>query len=140
MAIIPWKPFSDLDHFFEDSNDWMMPVFSKREMNKPAMDVYETEKEVIAEVSLPNVDPEKVDVSLEDGLLKVSGGMEEEKEEKEKGYWKREIRSGSFERMVQIPVSVKEDAIDASYEKGILKIVMPKAEPKPSSKVKIKVK
>lgn len=140
MAIIPWKPFSDLDHFFEDSNDWMMPVFPKREINKPAMDIYETEKDVIAEVSLPNIDPEKIDVSLEDGVLRVSGEREEKKEEKDKGYWKREIRNGSFERMIQIPISVKENEIDAFYEKGILKIVMPKAGPKPSSKVKIKIK
>jgi HSP20 family protein len=139
MALIPWKPFSDLDHFFEDE-DWMMPIFSKKEMVRPAMDIYETEKEVIAEVSLPKVDPEKVEVSLEDGILRVSGGEQEIKEEKEKGYWKKEIRKGSFERMIRLPIPVKEDSIDAAYEKGVLKIVMQKAGPKPASKVKIKVK
>lgn len=66
--------------------------------------------------------------------------MDEKKEEKEKGYWRREIRTGSFERMVRLPVAVKEDAVEATYEKGVLKIVMPKAEAKPSSKVKIQIK
>jgi len=139
MSLIPWKPFSDLDRFFGD-DDWLMPVFPRVELTKPAMDVKETDKEVIAEVEIPGFDPERVDVSVEDGVLRVKGSMDEKKEEKEKGYWRKEIRTGSFERMVRLPVAVKEDAIEATYEKGILKIVMPKSEAKPSSKVKIQVK
>lgn len=107
---------------------------------KPAMDIKETSKEVIAEVEIPGFDPEKVEVSVEDGVLRVRGVMDEKKEEKEKGYWRREIRKGSFERAVRLPVAIKENAIEATYEKGVLKIVMPKAETKTSSKVKIRVK
>jgi len=138
-SLIPWRPFSDLDKFFGD-DDWLLPVFPRLDFTKPAMDVRETDKEVIAEVEIPGFDPEKVDVSVEDGLLKVRGLMDEKKEEKEKGYWRKEIRKGSFERMVRLPVAVKENAVEATYEKGVLKIVMPKAEAKPSAKVKIKVK
>jgi len=139
MSLIPWKPFSDLDRFFGD-DDWLMPVFPRVELTKPAMDVKETDKKIIAEVEIPGFDPEKIDVSVEDGVLRVKGSMDEKKEEKEKGYWRKEIRTGSFERMVRLPVAVKEDAVEATYEKGLLKIVMPKAETKPTSKVKIKVK
>lgn len=139
MALIPWRPFSDLERFFEDE-DWLMPVFPRVDFGKPAIDIKETDKEVVAEVEIPGFDPEKVDVSVEDGILKVKGVMDEKKEEKEKGYWRREIRRGSFERMVRLPAAVKEDAVEASYEKGVLKIMMPKAEAKPSSKVKIQVK
>ena len=70
----------------------------------------------------------------------MSGKIDEKKEEKEKDYWRKEIRKGSFERMMRLPVAVKEDAIEATYDKGVLKVVMPKAKAKPSSKVKIKVK
>jgi len=139
MSLIPWRPFSDLDKFFEDE-DWLIPVFPRVSIGKPAMDIKETDTEIIAEVEIPGFDPEKVDVSVEDGVLKVKGAMDEKKEEKEKGYWRREIRRGSFERMMRLPAAVKEDAVEATYEKGILKIVMPKAEVKPSSKVKIQVK
>ncbi len=139
MPIVPWRPFSDLEKFFED-DDWLMPVFPRMSLKQPAMDVKETNKEVIAEVEIPGFDPEKVDVSVEDGVLKVKGAMDEKKEEKEKDYWRREIRRGSFERLVRLPSAVKEDAVEATYEKGVLKIVMPKAEAKPSSKVKIQVK
>jgi len=139
MSLIPWKPFSDLDKFFGD-DDWLLPVFPRMELTNPAMDVKETDKEVIAEVEIPGFDPEKVDISVEGGVLRVKGSMDEKKEEKAKGYWRKEIRTGSFERMVRLPVAVKEDAVEATYEKGLLKIVMPKAEIKPTSKVKIQVK
>lgn len=139
MALIPWRPTSDLDKFFGD-DDWMFPVFPRAELTTPAMDVYETDKDVVAELNLPGFDPEKVDVSVEDGVLRVSGASEEKKEEKEKGYWRKEIRKGSFERAVRLPVTVKEDAVEASYEKGVLRIVIPKAEAKTPAKVKIQVK
>jgi len=139
MPLIPWKPFFDLDKFFGD-DDWLLPVFPRTGFIRPAMDIKETDKEVIAEVEIPGFDPEKIDVSVEDGVLRVKGSMEEKKEEKEKGYWRKEIRAGSFERAVRLPVAVKENEVEATYEKGILKIVMPKSETKPSSRVKIQVK
>jgi len=139
MAIIPWRPLSDdLDRFFEE--DWLLPTFSSIRIPEPAMDVYETDKEVIAEVNLPGIDPEKVEISVKDQILRVSGRSEEKKEEKEKGYWRREIKKGSFERMVRLPSPVKEDKVDATYEKGVLKIVMPKTEMKKEKSIKIKVK
>jgi len=125
--------------FFGD-DDWLLPVFPRMELTKPAMDLKETDKEVIAEVEVPGFDPEKINVSVEDGVLRVKGSMDEKKEEKEKGYWCKEIRTGSFERMMRLPVPVKEKAIEATYEKGLLKIVMPKAEIKAAPKVKILVK
>jgi HSP20 family protein len=139
MPLIPWRPFSDLEKFFDD-DDWLLPVFPRLELVKPAMNLKETDKEIVAEVEAPGFNPENIEVSVEDGVLRVRGKMDEKKEEKEKGYWRREIRTGSFERAVKLPVAVKESAVEATYEKGILKIVMPKVETKPSSKVKIRVK
>jgi HSP20 family protein len=139
MALIPWKPFSDWEKFFEEE-DWLLPILPRSNYLKPAINLKETEKEVIAEVEIPGFDPEKVDISLEDGVLKVSGQAEEKKEEKEKGYWRKEIYRGSFERRIRLPVAVKEDKVEAVYDKGILRITMPKVETKPSSKIKVKVK
>jgi HSP20 family protein len=139
MSLIPWRPFADLDKFFSD-DDWLLPVFPRTDLTKPAMDLRETDKEVIAELEIPGFDPEKIEVSVEDGVLKVKGTMDEKKEEKEKGYWRREIRRGSFERRIALPVAVKENETQATYENGILKITMPKVEAKPSTKVKVQVK
>lgn len=139
MALIPWKPFDELDHFFSNE-DWLLPVMPKPQ-EEPAMDVYETDKEIVAEINLPGIDPKKLDVSVKDRVLRVNGSSEKKVEEKKKNYWRREIRKGSFERVVGLPCDVQENKIEATYEKGILKIVMPKAKPKGGGKkVKIKVK
>jgi len=135
MPIIPWKPFDDLESIFEGDN-WFFPV----KLSRPAMDVYETEKEVIAELNLPGIDPDKINISVENQVLQVSGVSEEKKEEKKKGYWRKEIRKGSFERSISLPTPIKEDKVEASYEKGVLKIVMPKAEKRPDKAKKIKIK
>ena len=138
MALVPKKFFEEMPDFFGDE-DWFLPVFSKKS-SEPDMDVYETEKEVIVEVSLPNIDPKDIKVSVDDGILKVRGGTKDEKEDKKKNYWKKEIRRGSFERAVRLPSSVDDNKADANYEKGVLKVVLPKAEPKSKKLKEIKVK
>ncbi|BCX16253.1 MAG: hypothetical protein KatS3mg098_482 [Candidatus Parcubacteria bacterium] len=138
MALIPWKSFSDLEKFFED--DWFLPVFSKHTLTKPAINLKETEKEFVAEVEVPGFDPKNIEVSVENGMLRVKGMIDEEKEEREKDYWRHEFRQSSFERVISLPKAVKENQIEATYEKGILKIVMPKAKEEKATKVKIKVK
>jgi len=129
-----------MDRFFDRDDEWLMPVFPRGDFMKPAMNVEETDKEVIAEVEIPGFDPEKIDVTVEDGVLKISGKMEEKKEEKERGYWRKEIRRGSFERAVRLPVAVKEDEAKAAYEKGMLTVTVPKMEAKPSAKVRVESK
>jgi len=139
MAIIPWKPFNEIDRFFS-YEDWFLPVLPRLQAG-PVMDEYETDKNVVAEVNLPGVDPEKVDVSVKNGVLRVSGASEEKSEEKKKGYWRKEIRKGSFERAIRLSSEVQEDKVDATYEKGVLKIVIPKTKEKAAEKkIKIKVK
>ena len=138
MSLIPWDPTEDLNRFFSDE-DWFLPIIPKFQQG-PVMDIYETDKDVVAEVNLPGVDPKKINVSVEDGVLQVSGTSEKKTEEKKKGYWRKEIRRGSFQRAVRLPTEIQENKIQATYEKGVLKIVMPKAKAKKSEKkVKIKV-
>ena len=138
MAMVPWRPFGDFDRFFED-DDWFLPIMHGSGMAQPAMDLYETDKDVIAKMNLPDIDPDKVDVVVENGVLRVSGATEEQKEEEKKGYYRKEIRKGSFARATRLPSPVKEDAVAATYEKGVLKIVMPKTVAKKEKPKKIKV-
>ncbi len=138
MNIVPRKPFGELDDFFRD-DDWFFPVFSRKDF-EPDMDVYETEKDVVAEINLPNIDPNDIKVSVDDGVLKVSGDFEEKEEDKEKNYWKKEIRRGSFKRAIRLPAEVDEEKVDANYQNGILKVVLPKTKPKKKKEKEIKVK
>ena len=129
-----------MDRFFSDE-DWMLPAMPGMKMLPPAMDVYETEKEVIAEITAPGYDADKIDISVKNGILTVRGGMEAKKEEKDKNYWRKEIRKGSFERIVRLPAEVDESKVEATYDKGILKIAMPKTRKgKPENKIKVKTK
>lgn len=140
MALVPWDPLREVGNFFGDE-DWFLPVVPRNALLQPAMDVYETDKAVVAELNLPGVDPEKVKVAVKGQVLRVSGSTEEKKEEKGKGYWRQEIKRGSFERAARLPAEIDEKKVEATYEKGILKIVMPKsAAAKSEAKIKIKAK
>jgi len=95
----------------------------------------------VAKMNLPGVDPNKLNVSIEDGLLRVSGSREEEKEKKNKHYYSKEIRSGSFERVISLPQPVQKDKVSAEYEQGVLKVTIPKVKNGESSRrVEVKVK
>ncbi|MGM0439341.1 MAG: Hsp20/alpha crystallin family protein [Patescibacteria group bacterium] len=126
MALIPYEPFKDIENFFNDDDDWFLPV-TKRE-TVPEMDVYETEDSIVAEISAPGMESENLDVSIEEGALRVRGDKSEEIEDEEKGYYRKEIRRGSFERVVRLPSNIDEENVQASYEDGILKIEIPKTD------------
>lgn len=136
MALIPYRSLFDMDRFFDDEDAFFdMP---ERGMFRPAMDIYEKGSNIIAEMNVPGIDADKIEVSVKDGILHVSGLSEEQKEEKDKGYWRKEIRKGSFERMVRLPVPVQENKIEASCENGMLKIIMPKIGQKEPQKIAVK--
>lgn len=122
----------DVDKFF--SEDWGDVDFS------PAIDVRQDKDSVIVETLLPGIDPDKVDISVENDVLTVSGHTEEKKEIKREDYYRKEIREGSFSRSVILPMGVKADQAEAHYEKGILKITLPKAEESKPKKIAVKVK
>jgi len=135
-GIINWTPgfpFRDLDKVFEEGM-WSDVDFT------PAIDVYQDSDNVIVETPLPGVDPEKVEITIENDVLTISGKSEDEKEVKRENYYRKEVRKGSFSRSVILPMSVKADMAEAHSEKGILKITIPKAEEAKPKKIAVKVK
>ena len=138
MDIIKWSPFRDVDKFFEED---FFPVFpAMPRITRPSMDVYQTKDNVVAEIVLAGVDPKDVKVTVENDILTVKGEKKEEKETKEKDYYCKEIRSGSFMRSVSLPVHVKGDKAKAESKDGILKITVPKVEKKIVKEIPIEVK
>lgn len=132
MRWSPNFPFHDIERFFDEN--WEGMDFS------PAIDVRQEKDNMIVETSLPGIDPDKVDISIENDVLTISGSTEEKKEVKREDYYRKEIREGSFSRSVILPMGVKADAAEAHYEKGILKITLPKAEEAKPKKISIKAK
>ena len=106
MDIIKWRPFQDFDRFFEGDDLFpLIPAVSRK--SKPSMNVYRTNDSVVAEVALEGMDPKNVEASIENDVLTVKGEEKSEKETKEKNYYFREIRSGSFSRSIALPAHVK---------------------------------
>ena len=126
MALIPWDQLADSDRLFDDRyGRWLQP-FSRLGW-RMAIDVFEEGGDIVARATLPGVDPDVLDLSLEDGVLTISGTREEEKEIEKKDYYQKEISRGSFSRSVALPKLVDESRVKAEYKDGILTVTLPVA-------------
>lgn len=139
MQIIKWQPFKEIDRFFDDRFLQPFSDFPKLGLDL-AIDVYEEKGNIIAKMSLPGVKSEELDISLEDDELTISGKREEEKETEEKDYYSKEIKRGSFSRLVKLPKSVDGANTEAKYENGELVISMPVVAGAKDKIMKIKIK
>lgn len=93
----------------------------------PQLDVAEDDKSITVKVDLPGMDEKNVDVTLSDRVLTIRGKKEEDKEAKDKDYYRRERAYGSFRRSIEVPMAVDTSKIEASFEKGVLTISLPKS-------------
>ena len=105
----------------------------------PAVDVYEDEHNVTLKIEVPGIDEKDIDVRIENNVLTVHGERKFEKEEKEENFRRVERQYGSFTRTFTLPNTVDSEKVSANYEKGILKVTLPKkAEAKPKQ-IKVNV-
>ena len=105
----------------------------------PPVDVYEDQHNVTLKLEVPGIDEKDIDVRIENNVLTVHGERKIEKEEKEENFRRVERQYGSFTRTFALPTTVDAEKVAANYDKGILKIVLPKkAEAKPKQ-IKVNV-
>src|SRR5882724_1637225 len=105
----------------------------------PAVDVYEDEHAVNLKIEVPGVDEKDLDIRVENNTLTVHGERKFEKEEKEENFRRVERQYGSFTRSFTLPTTVDSEHVSANYDKGVLKISLPKkAEAKPKQ-IKVNV-
>ena len=135
MSLIPWKPFNEMDRFWGD-DEFFFPVMQRS--GSPAMDIKEDEQSVIAEIELPGIDPDNIELTVENNLLTISGEQEEKKEHDTNGYIHREIKRGSFSRSARLPASVIDSQVEATYKDGILTVVMTKTSEAKPKQIEIK--
>ena len=129
MSLIPWSPL--LDTF--DSLEKGLSNFL------PAMDVYEENGNVIVEATLAGIRPEDVSINVHDDVLTLEGKRKVSSEIDEKNYYRKEVRSGSFNRSVILPASVQADKAQANFENGLLKISLPKQTETKVKSIKINI-
>jgi HSP20 family protein len=94
----------------------------------PALDLYTTPDSVIANVALPGVKAEDVDVSIGDDMVTIAGTFKDENETAEAGYVHKELHRGAFKRTFSLPTAVKADGAKAVFHDGVLKLTLPKME------------
>lgn len=92
----------------------------------PAVNVVEKNNEYEIELAAPGLDKKDFNITLENGVLTIACEKEEEKEEKDKSYTRQEYSYTNFERSFTLPENVKSDKLDARYENGVLRLVLPK--------------
>lgn len=105
-----------------------------------AMDMYQTDDDVIIKAVLPGMKGEDLNVSISNGVLTIQGEMREEKVTEKARYHIRERRVGAFSRSVPLPTSVVTDKAEAKYEDGILTLILPKTEETKPKTISVKVK
>jgi len=145
-SIVKWEPFEDLvslrdamDRLFEESfirpRTWLVPFEGGL-----AVDVYETDDNVVVEAALPGVKPEDIEISIAGDVLTIKGETKDEKEVKAENYIRRERRYGSFCRSVSLPAGLDGDKAEAEFEHGVLKLTIPKTEEVKPKVIKVKAK
>jgi HSP20 family protein len=145
MAIVRWEPFRELAALQSEMSRWMNQMAGGPQGGNggststwlPALDVWETDSELVLSFDLPGIAEDQVSVELDDNALTVSGTRERAEEESGDRFYRFERRFGTFSRSVTLPQGVDEDAIKADYKDGVLEIRVPKPEEQKPRRIQI---
>jgi HSP20 family protein len=150
-----WKSSRELDSFrhemddllerFGFDRDWFPRVsrelFSERELS-PARLAIETrvdDGKFVVRTDMPGIDPKDVDIKVVNGLLTIKASREEKTENKKADFLRREIRYGSFERVVSLPEGIKGEDLKATYRDGVLELTAPMPKEALPKEVKVQI-
>ena len=148
MELVPWRPFErELSPFRREMEDLWGRFFSEvpftrafKEEWSPTVDVSEKKDTFLIKAELPGIDEKDVSVSISGDILTIKGEKTKEEEEKDEHHYRVERYYGSFERSFRMPTGVKADKIEATFDKGVLKVTVPKAEEAKKKEITVKVK
>ncbi|HJR18651.1 MAG TPA: Hsp20/alpha crystallin family protein [Actinomycetota bacterium] len=144
--LVRWDPFRDLVSIQDELSRLFGRTYGGSEALRPSaggvwmpsMDVYETEDKIVAKLELPGIDPNNVDVSVEDSTLTISGAREFSDEVKEESYHRVERRYGSFTRAIALPQTADTENVNANFDKGVLTIEVAKVAKAKPKKIQVK--
>jgi HSP20 family protein len=145
MSVSRWDPFQDLQSFRDEMNRALNRWFSREEGEEPvprrwmpALDVTETSNAYHIDVEVPGMRPEDINVTVDQGMLTVSGERRSEEEKSERSFHRIERRYGSFRRSISLPRDVDATHVQASYDKGVLRLEVPKSEASQPKRIEVK--
>ncbi|HUO31719.1 MAG TPA: Hsp20/alpha crystallin family protein [Bryobacteraceae bacterium] len=139
MSITHVDPLANL-RFFEDAFNRMLSEPRASRPWSPAVDIFETEDELVLKADVPEVDLKDIDVRVENQTLTLSGERKFEQEDNSKGYHRIERGYGQFTRSFTVPQTVDTEKVAADYRNGVLTVRLPKKAAAKPRQVKIEVK
>ena len=136
MALVRWEPLRELAALQNEMSRFLGSTLGEGNGQQrawvPAVDVWETEKEVVYAFDVPGIPEDKISIELEDNALTISGERERTQEVSDERFYRFERRFGSFSRTIGLPQNVTEDQVKADYHDGVLEVRVAKPEtPKP---------
>ena len=147
MELVPWRPFGEVGSLRREMDRlWDRFVgetpFARAFTEEwlPSVDVSETKDKVLIKAELPGLEAKDVNVSVSGDILIIKGEKEKEEEEKDEHYYCCERYCGSFQRSFRLPVNVQADKVEAIFDKGVLKVTLPKTEEAKKKEIEVKVK
>jgi HSP20 family protein len=139
MAIIRWDPFREMTSLQNQMSRLFTTAFDGRQESwLPAVDVFETKDSVVLKAELAGMNPDDIEIEVDDNVLTIKGERKFEEEVDEGRYYRVERRFGSFQRSLALPQGVKSDDITANYEDGILEVKVPKVEQEKPQRIEVK--
>jgi len=144
MPLIKYNPFADVEDFptglrvFQDTVNRLMSDQATARPWAPAVDILETENDLVLKADIPGVDLKDVDIQLENGTLTLKGERKFDSEEKKKGFHRMERSYGSFVRYFTVPDTVDSEHVH-DYHNGVLTVTLPKKEIAKPKAIKVQV-
>ena len=139
MSITHTDPLANL-RLFEDAFTRMLSEPRAGRPWSPAVDIFETEDELVLKADVPEVELKDIDVRVENQTLTIAGERKFEKQESGKGYHRMERSYGSFVRSFAVPNTFDTETIAAEYHNGVLTVKLPKKEAAKPRQIKVAVK
>ena len=135
MAIIRWNPWS-INSLLEDDLDMpTIPGISR--MMGQGLNIYETEDAIVAEAAVPGIPEDKIDISFDDGVVRVTGSYDQTQEEKEKRRYFMTSMARSFNYSFRLPQGLSDKEPSAELEDGILRLTFQKVKKAPPKKIAV---
>ena len=142
-----WEPAREMmtlreamDRLFDDAFTRPFSIRGERGGSSPAIDMYQTDGEVVVKAALPGIKTDEVQINVTGDMLTIKGETKQEEEKKDRSWHMREQRWGVFERSVMLPTGVNSDQAKADFENGILTITLPKSEQARSKTITVQSK
>ena len=141
MAIIRRDPFREMTQVQNQLNRLVDQVWGGRQESwLSADDVFDKKDAVVLKAELAGMNPDDIQIEVEDNVLTIKGERRFEETVDEERYYRVERRFGSFQRSLALPQSVKADQIDAAYDDGILTVTVPKAEQEKPKRIEVQAR